>query len=169
MEIDVTGKMTKEQKSIFEKYRGEYPFNVIDFAIELGIKMFTCDDLEDDISGYIEKDKATGTFSITVNTKHSLRRNRFTIAHEVGHFFYDDDYLTKNHKIEENPRLNRNTQLLSPQREILANQFAAELLMPSSKFIEIYKKSNTLQEVASFFNVSVEAVTVRAHILLGVM
>jgi len=51
--------------------------------------------------------------------------------------------------------------------DINANQFAAELLMPEKKFIEIWKKETISGQVAKFFGVSVEAVKIRASVLLG--
>ena len=52
-------------------------------------------------------------------------------------------------------------------RDINANQFAAELLMPEKKFIEIWQRKTTPEQVAKFFGVSVDAVKIRASVLLG--
>lgn len=51
--------------------------------------------------------------------------------------------------------------------DIKANEFAFELLMPEDKFIEIWNKKTTPEEVAKFFGVTVDAVKIRAYSLLG--
>ncbi|HCZ6521380.1 TPA: ImmA/IrrE family metallo-endopeptidase, partial [Staphylococcus aureus] len=41
------------------------------------------EDLDDDVSGYIDER------TIYVNKNHSSNRKRFTIAHEIGHFLHN--------------------------------------------------------------------------------
>lgn len=48
-----------------------------------------------------------------------------------------------------------------------ANKFAAELLMPDEKFTQIWNSNSSVIEVAKYFNVSLEAVKIRAANLLG--
>ena len=55
------------------------------------------------------------------------------------------------------------------KREVRANKFAAELLMPTEKFIEIWKKTKNIEEIATLFKVSAEAVKYRAVNVLGVI
>lgn len=167
MEFDVLQNMTEEQKKIFEKHKDNYPFPVVEFINELGIRTFA-DDLEDHNSGYIKKD-SSGQVSIVINQNHSVKRNRFTLAHELGHFFNDNEYLTKQSMIEDSFKLNRSKEGLPEKREIEANKFAAELLMPKDKFIEVYRNSASIDNVADFFKVSVDAAKMRAHILLGIL
>jgi Zn-dependent peptidase ImmA (M78 family) len=67
---------------------------------------------------------------IGVNSTHSRTRQAFTIAHELGHLLLHGDVEVH---IDERRLLGRRDQVSSKAvdpREIEANQFAAELLMP---------------------------------------
>lgn len=99
MTFKITEKMTEEEIGIFNKYKDQFPFDVVVFANDLGLELFLDDELEDTISGFItyEKDK----YSIVINDNFSEVRNRFTIAHGLGHYFYDKEYLTSNGTIVE--------------------------------------------------------------------
>lgn len=69
---------------------------------------------------------------IGVNSEHSKTRQRFTIAHELGHLLLHAD--EEFHIDEKRPLARRDavsSQATDP-REIEANQFAAELLMPAA-------------------------------------
>jgi Zn-dependent peptidase ImmA (M78 family) len=69
---------------------------------------------------------------IGVNSEHSKTRQRFTIAHELGHLLLHAD--EEFHIDEKRPLALRDevsSQAIDP-REIEANQFAAELLMPAA-------------------------------------
>lgn len=69
---------------------------------------------------------------IGVNSEHSKTRQRFTIAHELGHLLLHAD---EEFHIDEKRPLARRDELSSQAtdaREIEANQFAAELLMPAA-------------------------------------
>jgi len=69
---------------------------------------------------------------IAINPSHHANRQRFTIAHELGHFFFhsgiaehvDRDFRINWRRVEESASgVN--------WEEITANRFAAELLMPT--------------------------------------
>ena len=84
-----------------------------------------------EVSGMVHCD-SNGGGTIGVNSEHSKTRQRFTIAHELGHLLLhaDDEF----HIDEKRPLARRDaisSQAVDP-REIEANQFAAELLMPES-------------------------------------
>lgn len=69
---------------------------------------------------------------IGVNSMHSSTRQRFTIAHELGHLLL---HAEEEFHIDEKRPLARRDEVSSKAtdpREIEANQFAAELLMPAS-------------------------------------
>lgn len=69
---------------------------------------------------------------IGVNSEHSRTRQRFTIAHELGHLLLHSD--EEFHIDEKRPLARRDevSSLAVDPREIEANQFAAELLMPEA-------------------------------------
>ena len=167
------------KKLFYEKYQAfkdNIPFDIARFARELQINLFGSKDFNDHQSGKIEYDPISKNYSIYINANHSLNRIVFTLAHEVGHFFCDKDYLEKNSFILEDQRkinsLSRDSSvddLDLIKREVRANKFAAELLMPTEKFIEIWKKTKNIEEIATLFKVSTEAVKYRAVNVLGVI
>lgn len=163
---------TERKKEFYKKYndfKDEVPFNIIRFARELGINLYTSKDFSDTQSGKIEYDSVSKNYSVSVNANHSANRIMFTLAHEIGHYFCDGDYLEKNSYILS---LNRG---ISPEdkdlikRKVRANKFAAEILMPEKKFVEIWNASKTMEEVANKFRVSPEAVKYRALNVIGVI
>lgn len=67
---------------------------------------------------------------IGVNTATSRRRQRFTIAHELGHLLlHEGQPLIVDHSVRVNWR-DQKSSMATDQQEIQANAFAAQLLMP---------------------------------------
>lgn len=102
---------------------------------------------------------APGSFTIYLPRLTSSRRDRFTIAHELGHYFLH--YL---HPAHSGPmsfgRGGRD------RAETQANVFAASLLMPAEAFIKAYSDAaGDAFVVARLFDVSPAAVQVRAQVL----
>jgi Zn-dependent peptidase ImmA (M78 family) len=109
-----------------------------------------------------------GTAVIGVNSMDAPNRQRFTIAHEIGHLLlHKDEHL---HVDEKSPIGLRNdrSSLAIDEREIEANQFAAELLMP----VELLEKDlgrlpddieteEAVTRLARLYQVSEQAMTVR--------
>lgn len=88
-----TDKMTAEQQQIYNRYKDNFPFQIVEFITELGIDIFTSAGMSKEISGAICKEDEK--YVIYINESHSVTRNRFTLAHELGHYFYDKEYLNK--------------------------------------------------------------------------
>lgn len=131
------------------------PLDVEGLVRALGIKL-VYKSLADDISGHLQQSD-DGQWLITVNALHHPNRRRFTIAHELGHYFLhsrdQNDFVDK--------ILFRSSDSDPIERE--ANVFAAELLMPSAEFQNLIKQGTTMVEhLAQRFNVSAMAVRVRA-------
>ncbi|HWZ84104.1 MAG TPA: ImmA/IrrE family metallo-endopeptidase [Terriglobales bacterium] len=101
------------------------PVPVEKIAQKLGIDV-RFEDAEDDLSGALIR-KPKGRVVIGVNSAHHPNRQRFTIAHEIGHFV-----LHKGIKlhVDEDFRINLRDGSVNDE-EIDANAFAAELLMPT--------------------------------------
>ncbi len=70
-----------------------------------------------------------GIKTIGVNSKHAPTRQRFTIAHELGHYLSGHEMYDGG-----GTHVDDRTSYLDPQyrQEVEANEFAAELLMPST-------------------------------------
>ncbi len=103
----------------------EAPVRIEQIARGLGVQI-TYLPFEGDISGMLFRD--VGKAVIGVNSRHAATRQRFTIAHEIGHL--------EMHKgqpvfIDRFVRLNMRDGHSTPE-ETQANAFAAELLMPRS-------------------------------------
>jgi Zn-dependent peptidase ImmA (M78 family) len=102
------------------------PVNVKRIAIDEGLNVVELE-AEDSLSGFL--DRRRGKPLIGVNSKHTSTRRRFTIAHELGHhflhsesFYFDESVLRFRDALS-----SEGTDL----REMEANLFAAELLMPT--------------------------------------
>ena len=111
--------------------------------------------LDNDISGMLISDN--GHYTIVVEERHSENRQRFTIAHEIAHYFLHKNLQEK----FEDVVFFRGT--ITNSMEFQANNFASELLMPKETFLQQIKKGkNKIEELARFFGVSSLAIRVRA-------
>ncbi len=123
-------------------------------------------DFGDEISGVLVKDGDRAV--IGVNARQALARQRFTIAHELGHYFLhssrelfvDKDYVV--HFRDENSSTGYDP------IEVEANQFAAELIMPAANVRELFTTrrfdiddESALRKLATQFQVSPTAMAVR--------
>lgn len=103
-------------------------------------------------------------FSITLDASATAERKRFTMAHELGHYFLHS-------KQGSNPL--KAYRLGTTLAEQEANFFAANLLMPENEFRKQWASRSTLiessriAEVAKVFHVSASAAAARAEYLFG--
>lgn len=136
-----------------------------------------------DISGMLVPlgDKIRGkSWAIVVNDDHAPVRQRFTIAHELGHLLLHNfvaPHADRGFKVRfRNSRSSEG----SVFEEIEANHFAAELLMPraailkklGSHGLEYAPTSNTnergvIADLAEEFDVSQEALSIRLSNLIA--
>ena len=160
--------ISEPDKIIYEKYKNKIPFQVVEFANEIGLEVFE-DKLAENISGKIEK-KPDGKFVCYVNEKDSPTRQVFTIAHEIGHYFRHKNFFETNSTLEEplsslynTFQKNRNHYSEEDRlREREANEFAAELLMPEVIVKQKWHELNrSLNRMAKYFNVSEMAMAFR--------
>lgn len=101
-------------------------------------------EFEDGLSG--ASVKYNGQIFIAYNKDHSVVRNRFTVAHELGHMLLGH---TENFNL-----FDLNSKKCN---EIEANQFAAELIIPLNLLKIAIKKYKTVDQLASAFWVSKDA------------
>jgi Zn-dependent peptidase ImmA (M78 family) len=100
-------------------------------------------------------------FKIIVPSHTSPVRDRFTIAHELGHYFLH--YLMAHEEDELPHRALIAYRKDSDRVEWEANWFAAAFLMPSDPFTQEYERTDgDLDRIAEFFRVSTAAAKVRA-------
>ena len=149
------------------------PVDVERVAKHLRLKVAYAD-LGDDVSGLlISKGAAT---AIAIQANDPPNRQRFTIAHEIGHFhlrhqFEPGEHVHVDHGHLITPRNSRSS-TGEDLKEIEANQFAACLLMPSKLIAARIKalKAPKLRDyhvtlLASEFEVSEQAMTIRLSTL----
>ncbi|PSF12409.1 ImmA/IrrE family metallo-endopeptidase [Marinobacter shengliensis] len=104
-------------------------------------------------SGYAEFREGTpGSFVCAYNGLEPPYRNRFTIAHELGHVLLG--HVAPGKKRKRDTTFNSN----GDWDEVDANAFAAELLMPEAYVREKAKTMTDISDLASFFGVSPTAI-----------
>lgn len=100
-----------------------------------------------------------GKFEISLPELTSARRDRFTKAHEIGHYFLHYRHPNLEGR-EEFGRGERNT------LETQANVFASSLLMPDAEFRRAYVENGGDDwAIARIFDVSPDAASVRSQVL----
>lgn len=162
-------KIEKTAQSILKKHDIREPAVQVDqIAAQEGIKILyeTCEN--DDVSGMLYRQGSNGI--MIINEANHERRQRFTIAHELGHYFLHkgDTFVSQRTRIHF--RDARSGQAVDRQ-EIQANQFAAALLMPAEWVLDSADNSladepnltdDTLaQKLSKQFNVSSVAMKIR--------
>ncbi|GFD67918.1 ImmA/IrrE family metallo-endopeptidase [Alteromonas sp. KUL106] len=132
------------------------PLNIAELAHELGI-VVRYEPMDGDDSGSLEMNDKENRWIMTINSLHHPHRQRFTMAHELGHFIKHSPISSRFH----DTNFFRNSE--SNQMETEANNFAADLLMPKDKFdYFVQNKSASAEAVAEYFQVSTIAARVRA-------
>jgi len=132
-------------------------------AKKLGLKLAAVP-AGDDISGAIIRKGIRVV--IAVNTSHHLNRQRFTVAHELGHYFFHqglEEHVDQNFRIAWR---NSDSSRAIDWLEIEANRFAAELLMPREFLVKDLDalqriEKRTVALLASRYRVSPEAMKFR--------
>ena len=153
-----------------------HPVRVDRIARAQGIKI-RYEPLDDELSGmiFIKNNQAV----IGVNAHHSPNRQRFTIAHELGHYFLHTDILRQGAHVDTVVTMlqrDQGTALGTMNIEIEANQFAAELLMPRhliDDYLNTEGRGSTAQSddtviesIAKAFKVSTTAMAIRLATVL---
>lgn len=105
-----------------------------------------------------------GNFEINLSTNTSLARDRFTIAHEIGHYVLH--YLWRRQNGQTVPDKMVAARYGSDRSEWEANWFAAAFLMPAGSFSEYHREvQGNLHKISEKFGVSLKAAEVRAEAL----
>lgn len=130
-----SGTTEKQAYALLCRYGLEHklPINVEALAKALNIAV-KYEPFDDDLSGILVKEN--GRTAIGVNSSHSITRQRFTIAHELGHFvlkhngnlFVDKSLGSQAFVVRRDGKSSLGSDIL----EVQANQFAAALLMPKT-------------------------------------
>lgn len=155
----------KDALSILQSYLHEAPVNIEGLIRELGIELDKKADLDESIAGQIERLK-NGKYKISVNKDDHYYRQRFTMAHELGHYFFHRSLIGDGVNDSKAYRSTCEGQFcnanIKPSHETRANQFAASILMPEPLVCEIYKElKGDVAEIAKRFQASKQAMQIR--------
>ena len=119
-----------------------------------------------EISGIVYRNE-DGSAVIGVNSSHTTERQRFTIAHEIGHLLLHAD---ENLHVDKNFPIGLRNEISGKSvndNEIEANQFAAALLMPPDFMAEDIKPLVgkdvifAITKLAKKYGVSEQAMSIR--------
>ena len=154
----------------FNITEGPVPVERVVKSLGIEIKL---DKVDDDLSGFLVREKkGHGRSVIGANRSHHPHRQRFTIAHELGHFLLHEGETVHLDEYRQAFTIN----LRDPQSakgedndEREANLFAAEFLMPAKfltddlkgKTLDLLGDSEFLVKLAKKYKVSVQALTFR--------
>lgn len=116
------------------------------------------------VSGALVR-KGGDAFEIQINSMDPPTRQRFTIAHELGHYVHHRSligegvndstaYRVTPNAAHYNPRI-------GPRQETEANQFAASLLMPSQEVARLKTLGYSVKDIARHLGVSEHAMSIR--------
>lgn len=129
---------------------GIIPVPLETIAYSLGFQSLAFDG-DDNLAGAIEHSSKR----IFVNSKHHPTRQRFTLAHELGHaVFHAGQNLIDYRKNIDGP---------TDRKEVEANVFASNLLMPDELFREAWAtRSGSFTRMGALFGVSPQAAQIKA-------
>lgn len=150
--------------NVLEKIRSfqhSAPVNVEGLIESFGVKLERKAALHPDIAGEIQR-LDPNRFRIAANAKDHYYRRRFTMAHELGHFLMHRDLLGDG---TDDDRAYRSVDAgnfyntsITPEHEMEANRFAANLLMPAHLVRRYYyERTSDPVELSKLFQVSSEA------------
>jgi len=152
---------TPERLITFAQQKGLriVPLDVEGVVSALGIEIRK-ENLKDDLSGVLRKSPESSKWEMLVNAKHHPNRQRYTIAHELGHYC-----LHRHFQIEFEDRIFfRGGE--GNKEEMQANSFASEILIPEGDFRKMIREGkNKIDELAQEFGVSTLALRIRAKSL----
>ena len=142
------------------EYSGEGAVPVVEIAKKCGFKVVTGSMKDPKMSGFISVRKKNETEInedkiIGVNGDDEVGHQRFVIIHELAHYMFDYDMTDKPYI--DKYRKNSHKTL----KEQMANAFAANVLMPTERFVlefdENKSMENNISHWASYFGVQEKA------------
>ncbi|WFR72927.1 ImmA/IrrE family metallo-endopeptidase [Prescottella defluvii] len=143
--------------------RISYPIDPVTIARDLGINVYSAK-LDNSLSGMIVKASANDGAEIFLNSEHAPVRQRFTCAHELGHYFHN--FTPDGERMETYlHRRDARSACGTHSEEIYANQFAANLLMPSEVVKDLAVIHGNAVSIADSLQVSLDAIGIRLNSL----
>lgn len=165
MNVATVAKIKTEARKMLALPGGDIrPLPVEQLVRAHGLELAMLPQSDDDLSGFFFREGERRV--IGVNSTHPTVRQRFTIAHELGHFALHDSeglHLDQAFKFRD-----RNSSRAIDPQEIDANRFAAELLMPEDEVLGAVaaeeldlNDDQAVRRLAKHFGVSQQALMIR--------
>lgn len=155
--------MIKNSFEIVNEAMKNQPVDLDQLCSELGIKL-SRKRLPDTMSGKIER-KDDNQFEITVNKTHGAYRQRFTIAHEIGHFILHRHLMgtgISDNTAYRSDDCEMGNSNIKASHEAEANRFAAALLLPKELVVDRFNNvTQDIAKLAQYFEVSQQAMKIR--------
>lgn len=139
------------------------PVDLIEIANNNGIEVYY-EKLPNDISGAIRYNDNKKRFQILIEETEPSYRQRFTLAHELAHYFLEGKKLLCNQEIHFDTRYRKDRN----QSECRADYFASALLMDKDSLEKLYGICQSVPALARTFDVS-ESAMKRRLIKLGLL
>lgn len=125
-------RITNLVNDLIQQYDLGFPTNIEKLVEAIGAEVRSFGDDSDKLSGFAFHQN--GQKIIGINSTESPQRQRFTIAHELGHLFLHRDKKINYDRVMGFMMFrDEHSSNGTDRSEIEANTFAAELLMPSSQ------------------------------------
>ena len=128
----------------------EVPVPIEKIIKHYGFRIVYLDQPTDQFSGILHRSKK----AIGVNKNHHLFRQRFSLAHELGHYFLDHPDAEEEIPDEENSSL-------FSLYEKEADEFAGELLFPKNLLKQLFKKNPDIDSLRNKFQVSQHVIIIQ--------
>jgi hypothetical protein len=161
---ELWSRVDADELAIVDRHISEsVPVKVGQLATALGLRVTRSPSLPANISGLIRPAADTQSgFEILVNKYDTQERQRFTVAHEIGHYLLHRGDIGTG--IVDSV-LYRSS--LSSRKEVEANKVAASLVMPADKVaaelavLGGLDEPGIVEEMAALFKVSTPAMRIR--------
>ena len=147
----------------------QLPIDPVEVAKALGIDVFAIV-MKEGISGALIRSETKP--AIYFDHQETQTRQRFTVAHEIGHFVLHEGDFDIVDKVTECTITFRRTNdpwtddnKAHYRREIQANKFAAALLMPTEALKSVLSDNEDMGDLARIFGVARSAVGYRVNSL----
>lgn len=157
--------MTSDFNTVVQKYIGP-PVNIEAIIRGMGIELDKRAELDTEIAGQLVKSE-DGKFKISVNKADTYYRQRFTMAHELGHYLLHahliGDGVDDSIAYRSVPKGKFYNSSITSVEETQANQFASRLLLPKSVIIQNANIGSTLKELSVLLQASIRATEIRVR------
>lgn len=160
--------MERSEMSVVARHMTSAPVDVKAIISELGIA-YAERWLSSGASGAIVR--SGDNFTIEINSMESLNRQRFTAAHELGHYLLHRDIMGDGNRMHRHIDTlygggeQSGDVIFKRSHEIEANRIAAQILMPAQLVTKEHEHTPDAATLATKFGVSKAAMEIRLKTL----